>query len=262
MSIVKPNLQERDMLHRIFGWHVVPWTDAFCEAVSRLDAQPRTVLEVGASRLSAPSLFFLRRGAMVDVTCYAESEVPALQAFCEKMCREVDVPMPSIRMHDAFSATSQSYDLIIMKGVLGGLDRHHRLDVFASVVERCLSNLADNGFLLVLDKGWCSPVHNLMMQRFGDAGGNNWHYFTHKELESLSGRFNRPEVIWKGFTSAGTMPTRSLQRFTDWLDTRLFNRFLSRRGTVFAALYRNSPAQTEKTILADAGSVLPTSINK
>jgi len=262
MSIMEPNFQERAMLHNIFGWHVVPWTDAFCEAVSRLGSQPRTVLEVGASRLSAPSLFFLRRGATVDVTCYAESEVPALQAFCEKICREYNVPMPSIRVHDAFAATPQTYDLIIMKGVLGGLDRNHQLEVFASVVERCLSNLAENGSLLVLDKGWCSPVHNLLMQRFGDAGGNNWHYFSQDELASLSSRNSRPKVIWKGFTSAGTMPTRSLQRFTDWLDTRLFNRLLSSRGTVFAALYPKGPEQNEKIEAPASGSALPASMGR
>lgn len=246
MPNIQPTVQDKTLLHRIFGWHVVPWTDAFCAAVSRLDAQPRTVLEIGASRLSAPSLFFLRRGASVEVTCYAEEEAPSLKAFCERICQEHGLPIPPVGVHDAFAATAQTYDLIIMKGVLGGLDRQHKLDVFAKAVERCLGNLSEDGVLVVLDKGWCSPAHNLLLQRFGDAGGNNWHYFSHRELASLSGRANPPDVIWKGFASAGTMPSRALQRLTDWLDTRLFNRFLTRRGTVFAALYRKSPIPNTK----------------
>jgi hypothetical protein len=251
MSNIRPDVQDIAMLHRIFGWHVVPWTDAFCEAVSRLESQPRTVLEIGASRLSAPSLFFLRRGAVVDVTCYAETEVPALKAFCDLICGQYDLPMPTIRVHDAFAATEQTYDVIILKGVLGGLDRHHDLEVFSKVIKRLLGNLAENGRLIILDKGWCSPVHNLLLQRFGDAGGNNWHYFSQKELDLLSGHDNPPEVIWKGFTSAGTMPFKGLQRFADWLDSRLFNRFLSRKGTVFAALYRQSRAQRARTTEAN-----------
>lgn len=250
------------MLHRIFGWHVVPWTDAFCEAVGRLDIQPRTVLEIGASRLSAPSLFFLGKGASVEVTCYAETEAPSLTEFCESICQEYGLPMPTIRVHDAFAPTTQTYDVIIMKGVLGGLDRNHTLDVFARAVECCLGNLGEHGFLVILDKGWCSPVHNLLLQRLGDAGGNNWHYFSQKELEALSGSGNPPQVIWKGFVSAGTMPSRGLQRFSDWLDTHLFNRFLSKKGTVFAAIYRKQPAHKVGTRKAHSSPEQPANVGK
>ena len=232
------------MLHRIFGWHVIPWTDAFCEAVRRLERPPRTVLEIGASRLSAPSLFFLRKGASVDVSCYADTELPALTALCEDICHEYGLPMPAIRTHDVFSATKQAYDVIIMKGVLGGLNRHHDVKVFARAIESCLGNLSENGSLIVLDKGWCSPVHNLLLRRFGDAGGNSWHYFTQRDLDSLSAHGGRPQVIWKGYASPGTMPSRRLQRFADFLDTRFFNRFLAHRGVVFAALYSNNGTKT------------------
>lgn len=250
------------MLHQLFGWHVVPWTGAFCEAVGRLDIEPRTVLEIGASRLSAPSLFFLRKGASVDVTCYAESEVPALTAFCERICQEYGLPMPAVRVHDAFAPTTQTYDLIIMKGVLGGLDRNHKLDVFSRAVDRCLGNLKEHGSLVILDKGWCSPVHNRMLQRFGDAGGNHWHYFSHAELASLTGRDNPPQLIWKGFTSAGTMPSRGLQRFADWLDTQVFNRFLSKKGTVFAAIYRKHPVHQVETRTSGNSLGQPANIGK
>jgi len=250
------------MLHRIFGWHVVPWTDAFCEAVGRLDIQPRTVLEIGASRLSAPSLFFLRKGASVEVTCYAETEAPALAAFCESICQEYGLPMPAVRVHDVFAPATQTFDVIIMKGVLGGLDRSHRLEVFSKAVESCLGKLSENGSLVILDKGWCSPAHNLLLQRFGDAGGNNWHYFSHQELASLSGQGEPPQVIWKGLASAGTMPSRGLQRLCDWLDTHLFNRFLSRKGTVFAAIYGKHRARTVGTGKASATAEQPANIGK
>jgi hypothetical protein len=248
---MRPNGEDIAMLHRIFGWHVIPWTDAFCEAVSRLAIQPRTVLEVGASRLSAPSLFFLRKGASVDVTCYADNELPSLKAFCENICQEYGLPMPAISTHDVFSATKQTYDVVILKGVLGGLDRNHNLQVFAKAIECCLGNLSENGSLIILDKGWCSPLHNVLLQRFGDAGSHSWHYFSHTELGSLSGHGNPPQVIWKGFASVGTMPFKGLQRFADFLDTRIFNRFLSQKGTVFAALYSNNRAQRISTPEAD-----------
>jgi hypothetical protein len=239
MSNIKLNAQDMAMLHRLFGWHAVPWTDVFCEAVSRLEAQPRTILEVGASRLSAPSLYFLSKGASVDVTCYADEELPSLTAFCKSICEEYHLPMPSIRTHDVFSATRQTYDVVLLKGVLGGLDRHHNLNEFSRAIDCCMGMLSDKGRLIILDKGWCSPVHNVFLRRFGNAGRSNWHYFSQEELESLSVDGNRPLVIWKGFASVGTMPSKGLQRFADLLDARIFNRFLSQKGTVFAALYSN-----------------------
>ncbi|WP_168710142.1 hypothetical protein [Massilia sp. Mn16-1_5] len=236
---MKPNAQDLAMLRRLFGWHAVPWTDVFCEAVSRLETQPRTVLEVGASGVSAPSLYFLSKGAAVDVTCYADDELPSLKAFCKSICEEYRLPMPSVRTHDVFSATRQTYDVVLLKGVLGGLDRNHNLQEFSRAIDCCKGMLSEKGRLIILDKGWCSPVHNLFLRRFGDAGRANWHYFSQEELEALAVNGERPEVIWKGFASVGTMPSKGLQRFADILDTRIFNRFLSQKGTVFAALYGN-----------------------
>jgi hypothetical protein len=237
MPKIKPNAQDIAMLHRIFGWHAVPWTDVFCEAVGGLETQARTILEVGASGLSAPSLYFLGKGGAVDVTCYADEEVPKLQAFCQDICEQYGLPMPTIRTHDVFSVSPQTYDVILLKGVLGGLSRNHDLTVFSKAIDNCLAMLSDGGRLIILDKGWCSPVHNALLRRFGDAGANHWHYFSHKELDSLARNGSAPLVIWTGFASVGTMPTKGLQQFADRLDRRIFNRFLSRRGTVFAALY-------------------------
>ncbi|MEO7494678.1 MAG: hypothetical protein ABIT83_12000 [Massilia sp.] len=239
MSNIKPDAQDIAMLHRIFGWHAIPWTGAFCEAISGLETQPRTILEVGASRLSAPSLYFLRKGGAVDITCYADGEIPSLKAFCGSICAEYGLPMPRVRTHDVFSVSDQTYDVVLMKGVLGGLDRSHNLQEFSRAIDSCLGMLSDKGRLIILDKGWCSPVHNVLLRRFGNAGSTNWHYFSQNELDSLSGDGKRPVVFWKGYASVGTMPFKGLQHLADFLDTRVFNRFLSRKGTVFAAVYSN-----------------------
>lgn len=253
MSNLKPNAEDIVLLHRIFGWHAIPWTDAFCDAVSRLETQPHTVLEVGASRLSAPSLYFLRKGASVDVTCYADEEVPSLKAFCKSICEEYGLPVPPIRTHDVFSVTGQTYDVVILKGVLGGVDRNHNLNEFSRAIDCCLGMLSEKGRLIILDKGWCSPVHNVLLRRFGNAGSTDWHYFSQKELDSLSRAGTPPLVIWKGFASLGTMPFKGLQQAADFFDTRIFNRFLSQRGTVFAALYSNDGIR-KTPVSAECGS--------
>ncbi len=232
---VSLSAKERLILQRLFGWHVAPWTDAFSAVLERISIHPSKVLEVGASSRSAPSMFFLPRGASVEVTCYQEQEVQQLRQFCQRFCEEHQLPLPSIGTYDIFCPSSNKYDVILMKGVLGGLDRKHDMGVYAKAVNGCLRMLRPGGCLIVIDKGWCSAVHNFILRKFGDAGKNNWHYFSEDELASLTTR--GPLVVWSGFLSLGVMPFRWLQTVVDGLDKYVFNRLLDRRGTVFAALY-------------------------
>jgi hypothetical protein len=238
---VSIELTARDyaMLVRTFGWHAIPWIDAFSEVLSHLNLPPAArVLETGASGHSAPSLFFLAKGMTVEVTCHREEEVPRLKRLCERFCADYDLPLPIVETHDVFSPSLKSYDVILLKGVLGGLDRKHDLRAFSQAIDRCREKLVPGGHLIVLDKGWCSSVHNFFLRRFGAAGKNNWHYFSHDELLAISGQCESPLVVWKGFLSVGVMPFKWLQRWADLSDRYIFNGLLSRGGTVFGAVYR------------------------
>lgn len=243
---IEANALDDVILRRAIGWHAVPWKDAFSDIVRRADLQPQTVLEIGASRRSAPSLFFLRQGASVEVTCYAAEELDGLRRFCASLCEEYKIPHPVIRTHDIFSRSDKNYDLILLKGVLGGLDRKHDMKVFSRALDRCLRMLTENGCVIVIDKGRCSAIHNLLLRRFGAAAKNGWHYFSQRELESSTDKGDDPLVVWKGFLSVGIMPSRTLQWLADLLDTIIFNHFLAHRGTVFAALFKNSSSNDER----------------
>lgn len=227
--------KDRVILQRLFGWHATPWIEAFSAVLEHIRIQPSMVLEVGASSMSAPSMYFLQKGASVEVTCYQQQEVPRLEKFCGRFCQEHKLPCPLIGTYDIFAPSGKKYDVILMKGVLGGLDRKHDIRIYAQAINGCLSMLRPGGYLIVIDKGWCSALHNYFLRKFGAAGKNNWHYFSQDELESLSAQ--GPLVAWSGFASVGVMPFRWLQHLADGLDKYVFNRLLARRGTVFAALY-------------------------
>lgn len=238
---IKLNSHDQAVLKRIFGWHSAPWINAFSEVFDHLSFQPTKVLEIGASRYSAPSMFFLykNKGTTVDVTCYSENEVQELRSFCENFCKENNLSIPSVKKYDIFLPADEMYDVILLKGVLGGLDRKHDLKVFSNAIDCCIKLLRPNGYLIIIDKGWCSIFHNFFLRNFGAAGKNNWHYFSQKELESLAGSCSSPLVVWKGFLSLGIMPFNWLQSLVDILDKYIFNKFLLYRGTVFAAVYKN-----------------------
>lgn len=238
---IKLNAQDHIILKRIFGWHTAPWVNAFTEIFDHLSLQPSKILEIGASRYSAPSLFFLykNKSASVDVTCYSANDVQGLKNFCDGFCKDHHIPTPAVKTYDIFSPSDKTYDVILLKGVLGGLDRKHDLKVFSHAIDCCLKLLRPNGYLIIMDKGWCSVFHNFFLRNFGAAGKNNWHYFSQKELKSLACSCSSPLVVWKGFLSLGIMPFNWLQRLIDILDQHIFNSFLLHRGTVFAAIYRN-----------------------
>lgn len=241
---IPPTAKDQVTLHRLFGWHTAPWVDAFSEALKHLDRPPASVLEIGASRHSAPSLFFLSRGATVEVTCHAEDEVEPLRGFCEGFCKDFQLSPPVVKTHDIVSASNKTHDLILLKGVLGGLDRTHDLGVPSRAVENCLDMLNPGGRLLILDKGWCSAAHTFLLRNLGKAGRKNWHYFSERELGSLTNRCRDPRIVWKGFLNIGVMPFMSLQRLAGSLDRAIFDGLLERRGTVFAAVYRNDHGKT------------------
>jgi hypothetical protein len=240
--MLAPRPTDRTVLQSLFGWHPVPWMDAFCVALGGLSRHPGSVLEIGASRHSAPSLFFLRQGASVDVTCYEEAELPALKRFCERSCSAHGLRTPTVHTLDVFAEGPRRYDLVLLRGVLGGLDRGHDLGVFSRAVQRSMERLTPGGHLIILDKGWCSPIHERLLRKFGGAGRNNWHYFRESELRRLLLTGRQPELVWKGFLSLGVMPSPLLQRLADALDQRLFNARLRHRGTVFAATFRSDGA--------------------
>jgi hypothetical protein len=242
--------EDRKILERLFTWHVAPWTEAFSAILPHIGDKPRRVLEIGATGRSAPSMFFLLKGASVEVTCYMEEEMTRLKRYCEGFCREHKLPLPSMRSYDIFAGADKDYDIIFMKGVLGGVNHEHDLKAFARAVNTCLAMLKPGGHLIVMDKGWCSSLHNLMLRGFGAGGKHNWHYFSHSELETLTDRCLPPVVVWRGYLSLGVMPFRWMQNLADVLDRRLFNRRLLRRGAVFAAVFSKRPV--EKPALVDS----------
>jgi SAM-dependent methyltransferase len=254
---IQPTATDQIILQRLFGWHTVPWIDAFSSALRHIRCKPSRVLEIGAARGSAPSLFFLQKGASVEVTCYQQNEVRELKRFCEAFCRDHGLSVPPVRTHDIFAPIDETYDLILMKGVLGGVDREHNLKAFSRAVECCLRMVRPGGTLLVLDKGWCSSVHNLFLRGFGAAGKYDWHYFTQKELELLASGRRQPVVIWKGCLSVGVMPFGWLQRVADLSDRYLLNHMMGKRGTVFSAIYKKDAASDSAEALRAVDSRVP-----
>jgi hypothetical protein len=235
-----------ESLRYAFGWHQAPWIRAFNKAMSEIDRKFLNVLELGAAKESAMSLVFLDSGSQCNITCYADHQLQPLAKFCEAYCARLDVPRPMIGKVDIFALPQEKkYDLIILKGVLGGLHIGRTKHAFENAIRNCISQLDDSGYLIVMDKGWCTPVHNVFLRKFGAAGRVNWHYFTENDLSGIEAG-HMSKIYWSGFFSLGVMPFKWMESILNWIDKVFCNRFLRHRGTVFCAVYQKGQAEVTR----------------
>jgi SAM-dependent methyltransferase len=169
----------------------------------------------------------------------------ALRAFTAKVCHRHGIATANlaIRRLDIFDepATRETFDLILLKAVFGGLSRDHDLRVFRQALLACARILNPGGLVLIVDKGWCSGLHTWILKRLGAAGRNHWHYFSQAELKALAedAPLAAPTVHWAGFLSLGVAP-RPIQAVLDGLDRCCFNGVLPERGTVFSAVFQKT----------------------
>ncbi len=225
------------------GWHTEPFMDVFLEALKNIDESVLKncrVLEIGACGESAISLFFLLKGSYVDITTHQTSEVHEISSLVSQETGLLSLDRGKVRVFllDANAITERAeYDIIIMKAVLGGLDRHHNLRALAGVLLRCSKALREGGHLIILDKGYASKAHNVLLRRYGAAGKNDWHYFTDSEIKSILPSDGTVSVFWAGFLSIGVLPSQWLQKLVDFTDRAILRNVFKKRGTAFAAVY-------------------------
>jgi len=237
------------LLTEALGWHAGPFKAVFTRALGRIaqtfPSGGFRVLEIGASPAAVPSLYFLARGCPVLATHYDPGAGAALRAFTAKVCHRHGIATTNlaIRRLDIFDvpATGESFDLILLKAVFGGLSRDHDLRVFRQALLACARILNPGGLVLIVDKGWCSGLHTWILERLGAAGRHHWHYFSQAELKALAedAPLAAPTVHWAGFLSLGVAP-RPIQVVLDGLDRCCFNGVLPERGTVFSAVFQKT----------------------
>ncbi|MEK9149798.1 MAG: hypothetical protein AAB267_07115, partial [Candidatus Desantisbacteria bacterium] len=110
------------------------------------------------------------------------------------------------------------FDLVLLKDVLGGVNRQHDYAEFQKAVSNCLSILNPNGQLLIIDKARSLKVINWILRRLGSAGRNEWHYFTFDELRELIPIGYSTKFCCHGVLSFANFGGGIFQKIVDYLD--------------------------------------------
>lgn len=165
-----------------FGWSARAWARPFKKAVDGLT--PLTVLEIGASDISAISLNFMNVSEKVTVSSYPETLLVKTKRKWSQICpNHSNINFRSMSVHQV----DGSYDLIIMKSVLGGVCRASKADFHMEIIRNLVgSNLNDGGTLITLDNG--SSIMEKILGGFG-ARANNWRFYKTKDFTDHTNQF-------------------------------------------------------------------------
>ena len=165
-----------------FGWSARAWARPFKKAVDGL--RPRTVLEIGASDISAISLNFVDISEMITVSTYPETLAVKTRRKWTQTCPDYsNINFRSMSVHEV----DGRYDLIVMKSVLGGVCRSSKADCHMDIIKNLvLSNLNDGGSLITLDNG--SSIMEKFLGGLG-ARANNWRFYKATDFTEYTNQF-------------------------------------------------------------------------
>lgn len=233
-SIDELSAGEYELLNKCIAWHVRPHREVFIDGLAAVSTSLRfdnlDVLELGATARSTLSPFMVARGANSTVTCYSELELPKLDETLSQLARQYGLARERFRavQADIFALDQKAkFDLILLKNVLGGVNRQHDQAEFRKAVRSCLSILKPNGHLLIIDKARSLKVIHWILRKWGSAGRTEWHYFTFDELKQLipQGSFETSFAA-HGILSFGDFGGGIFQKMADFLDAHYVEKFI------------------------------------
>ena len=225
---------EYELLNKCIAWHVRPHRQVFLRGLAAISTSLRfdnlNVLELGATAYSTLSPFLAARGANSTVTCYSNGELSKLDETLSLLTQQYGLAKERLHAEqaDIFALDQKArFDLVILKDVLGGINRQHNQAEFRKAVSNCLSILNPNGHLLIIDKAHSLKVVHLILRKLGVAGRNEWHYFTFDELKQLIPRGSFETVFAAhGILSFGDFGGGILQKVADFLDEHCVKKFV------------------------------------
>jgi hypothetical protein len=171
----------RTLIEDCCGWNRKTWADAVESAVSQLpsDLGGRTVLEVGASEHSSLAPIFAAKGAKTFCSYYGHQRECIANGRLRYVVEKYRMPkIPTLEIDiNGFDGT---YDVIVLKSVIGGICRNDDYSVIRRVVENLAKNLTESGCILTFDNGYIRAFQRARTSR--GAGRNKWTYIKPREL--------------------------------------------------------------------------------
>ncbi len=166
------------ILKKAFHWNQFAW--AYCLSKNKaaseiLKLKKKNVLEIGATKFSQLSLI-LKKNSYDDLTIsiYGEKSFIDVEKAIKKNFYNNN--LVNLKVVDIFNIEG-TYDLIIMKSILGGLGKNKKINFkIENLISKIIkNNLEKNGSIITMDNG-DSLIGKLFFKNLGQRN-KNWKYF-------------------------------------------------------------------------------------
>ena len=176
------NFNDNKLVRLAFGWSCKSWSRAFKASNFQLSNKVDRVLEIGASEHSMVSLIFDGLASEIVISYYSDEQREGVEQYLTSVRQKYH--LKSKYVLDQIDATSVkgSFDIVIMKSVLGGLFRQNSStlsDVTGFIRSLVSRAVKPEGFLISIDNG--ESILERALSRFG-ARKNQWRFFKKSEL--------------------------------------------------------------------------------
>ncbi|MDC1247398.1 hypothetical protein N8Z41_02775 [Amylibacter sp.] len=222
-----------------FGWNWRAWSHPVMRSeivIEKLKSDRKLkILEIGAGHMSILSILFYEVASKIDIGSHKLQNAQTLQQMIAPNTYLSNVTKVSVRDVDILSIEG-SYDVIVMKSVLGGVFRSSVTDerMNETIKKICDTNLLPSGCLISIDNGNSNFEYflkNVGSRRF------NWKYFKRSSF------WDTYEQHGFGVLSVGSFSSRlgvlgSLCDFIIFYIDVILYRFCKSRPTIICSIWK------------------------
>ncbi|WP_431855818.1 hypothetical protein [Azospirillum sp.] len=253
----------RPLIEDCCGWNRRTWADAVSFALSALpsDLSGKRVLEIGAGKYSCLAPVFAALGAEVTCSYYGQARHAIETGRLREVSRKYGITGITLREVDIHDFVG-TYDIIVLKSVLGGICRGGDVAKMRSIVRGLVGHLSEDGVVLTFDNGHVGPFAKL--NSLLGAGRNRWTYFRRAELDDVLAGYEH-ETRGFGFLNVGAArfalrrDVEALEAVNDAIhavDSALLRLFGFRERAVYGTVIRNRAARAPAAAAVSSGKPL------
>lgn len=182
------NLNDDRFVRLAFGWNYKIWSHGFKESNFNIPNRLDRILEIGASGRSIVSLIFDGSASEIVVSYYTEEQREEVEQYLASVRKKYHLKSKYVLEQIDATSVEGSFDIVIMKSVLGGLFRYNSSTIsdVTNFIENLLSRTVNpEGLLISIDNG--KSILESTLSRFG-ARKNQWRFFRKSELNRAVGQ--------------------------------------------------------------------------
>jgi len=176
------NLNDDRLSRYAFGWNYKSWSHAIKVSSFLLPNRLDRILEIGASRHSMVSLIFDGLADEIVISYYTEEQRLGVEQYLASVRQKYNLKSKYVLEQIDATNVEGSFDIVIMKSVLGGLFRQNNStisDATGFIVGLVSRSVKPEGHLISIDNG--KSILECVLPRFG-ARKNLWRFFRKSEL--------------------------------------------------------------------------------